>query len=67
MHGAYANYRKSLLANGVKLFELKPEVVPQDLSLFGSSGASEAGTARTKQISAIIASTKPILSFDKPG
>lgn len=39
-HGAYANYRKSLLAHGVKLFELKPEVARQHLSLFGSSGAS---------------------------
>jgi putative cardiolipin synthase len=40
VHGAYAPYRKPLLEGGVKLFELKPEIVRRDVSLLGSSGAS---------------------------
>jgi cardiolipin synthase C len=40
VHGAYARYREPLLAGDVKLFELRPELNGQDISLFGSSGAS---------------------------
>jgi putative cardiolipin synthase len=40
VHGAYAHYREPLLAGGVRLFELRPEITKQDISLFGSSGAS---------------------------
>ncbi|MDN5925867.1 MAG: phospholipase D family protein [Hyphomicrobiales bacterium] len=40
VHGAYAHYREPLLAGGVNLYELRPEIVRQDISLFGSSGAS---------------------------
>lgn len=46
VHGAYANYRKGLLAAGIRLFELKPEMDGptsahiERPSLFGSRGAS---------------------------
>jgi putative cardiolipin synthase len=40
VHGAYARYREPLLAGGVKLYELRPQIIPEDMSLFGSSGAS---------------------------
>lgn len=40
VHGAYAGYREPLIAGGVKLFELKPEIKRPGVSLFGSSGAS---------------------------
>ncbi|MGE7470496.1 phospholipase D family protein [Bosea sp. NPDC003192] len=40
VHGAYASYRKRLLQQGVKLFELRPELMPAGVSLFGSKGAS---------------------------
>lgn len=40
VHGAYANYRLALLAAGVSLYELRPEIIRQGVSLFGSSGAS---------------------------
>lgn len=40
VHGAYAGYRKRLLQHGVKLFELRPELGPAGVSLFGSKGAS---------------------------
>jgi len=40
VHGAYAYYREPLLAGGVRLYELRPRMVPSDISLFGSSGAS---------------------------
>lgn len=40
VHGAYANYRIPLLAGGVHLYELRPEIIRQHVSLFGSSGAS---------------------------
>lgn len=40
VHGAYAGYRAPLIAGGVKLFELKPEIKRPGVSLFGSSGAS---------------------------
>ncbi|MCF7221635.1 phospholipase D family protein [Marilutibacter chinensis] len=44
VHGGYAGYRKTLLAGGVKLWELKPEHAQDGdgdgISLFGSSGAS---------------------------
>lgn len=40
VHGAYAHYRKPLLAAGVDLYELRPRIAGGDISLFGSSGAS---------------------------
>ncbi|CAN5235874.1 phospholipase D family protein [soil metagenome] len=40
VHGAYAPYRKPLLEGGVKLFELRPTVPREHISLFGSSSAS---------------------------
>jgi cardiolipin synthase C len=40
VHGAYARYRKPLLAAGIHLFELKPYDHESRTSLFGSSGAS---------------------------
>jgi cardiolipin synthase C len=41
VHGGYSKYRKSLLAGGVQLWELKPLANQEtDSSLFGSSGAS---------------------------
>lgn len=40
VHGSYAHYRKALLEGGVKLFELRPDARQEELSLFGSSGAS---------------------------
>ncbi|WP_332686732.1 phospholipase D family protein, partial [Bosea sp. (in: a-proteobacteria)] len=40
VHGAYANYRKTLLKSGVILYELRPEIVREGPSLFGSRGAS---------------------------
>jgi cardiolipin synthase C len=40
VHGAYARYRKRLVKGGVRLFELRPREARQDISLFGSSGAS---------------------------
>lgn len=40
VHGAYANYRKRLLRNGVKLFELQPFSRQPAISVFGSKGAS---------------------------
>lgn len=40
VHGAYANYRKRLLRNGVRLFELQPFTRRQAISVFGSKGAS---------------------------
>jgi putative cardiolipin synthase len=40
VHGAYARYRKRLVEGGVRLFELRPREARQDISLFGSSGAS---------------------------
>jgi cardiolipin synthase C len=40
VHGAYASYRQVLLEAGVKLFELKPNIMERKISLFGSSGAS---------------------------
>lgn len=40
VHGAYANYRKRLLRNGVKIFELQPFSRRQAISVFGSKGAS---------------------------
>lgn len=40
VHGAYANYRKRLLRNGVKLFELQPFTRQPSISVFGSKGAS---------------------------
>ena len=41
VHGGYSRHRKSLLAGGVSLYELKPETGTKvDASLFGSSGAS---------------------------
>lgn len=39
-HGAYANYRTSLLKVGIDLFELKQKGVKKRGSLFGSSSAS---------------------------
>ncbi|TIW96038.1 MAG: phospholipase D family protein [Mesorhizobium sp.] len=39
-HGAYAKYRKRLLRNGVKLFELQPFRRQPAISVFGSRGAS---------------------------
>ena len=40
VHGAYANYRKRLLRNGVDLFELQPFSRQPAISVFGSKGAS---------------------------
>lgn len=40
VHGAYAQYREPLLAGGVDLYELRPQILRADMSLFGSSGAS---------------------------
>jgi putative cardiolipin synthase len=40
VHGAYARYRKTLLATGIALHELKPEPRRQRASLFGSRTAS---------------------------
>ena len=40
VHGAYARYRKRLVEGGIRLFELRPREARQDISLFGSSGAS---------------------------
>jgi putative cardiolipin synthase len=40
VHGAYANYRTAVLAMGIRLFELKPEIGGSNMSAFGSSGAS---------------------------
>jgi len=40
VHGAYARYRKSLVAAGVELHELKPEPKRLRASLFGSRTAS---------------------------
>ncbi|MBP6862020.1 MAG: phospholipase D family protein [Neisseriaceae bacterium] len=40
VHGGYAPYRLPLLAQGVKLFELKPFAERPRKNLFGSSGAS---------------------------
>jgi putative cardiolipin synthase len=40
VHGAYANYRKRLLRNGVKVFELQPFSRQPAISVFGSKGAS---------------------------
>ena len=40
VHGAYANYRKRLLRNGIKLFELQPFSRQPAISVFGSKGAS---------------------------
>ncbi|ESX93567.1 MULTISPECIES: phospholipase D family protein [unclassified Mesorhizobium] len=40
VHGAYANYRKRLLRNGVKIFELQPFNRRSAISVFGSKGAS---------------------------
>ncbi|QND66659.1 phospholipase D family protein [Mesorhizobium loti] len=40
VHGAYANYRKRLLRNGIKLFELQPFSRQAVISVFGSKGAS---------------------------
>jgi Phosphatidylserine/phosphatidylglycerophosphate/cardiolipin synthases and related enzymes len=39
-HGAYARYRRALLRNGIELYELKPEARANQISLFGSGGAS---------------------------
>lgn len=40
VHGAYARYRKALVAAGVALYELKPEPKRHRASLFGSRTAS---------------------------
>jgi putative cardiolipin synthase len=40
VHGAYAKYRKPLLESGVALYELRPEIIRDGPSLFGSRGAS---------------------------
>jgi putative cardiolipin synthase len=40
VHGAYAKYRRKLLRNGIKLFELQPFSGQADISVFGSKGAS---------------------------
>ena len=40
VHGAYARYRKSLVAAGVEIHELKPEPKRHRASLFGSRTAS---------------------------
>ncbi|MBD8552977.1 phospholipase D family protein [Rhizobium sp. CFBP 8762] len=40
VHGAYSKYRRTLLEDGIKLYELKDMGDPQKLSIFGSKGAS---------------------------
>jgi putative cardiolipin synthase len=40
VHGAYAAYRRPLLESGIDLFELRPELLREGISLFGSKGAS---------------------------
>src|SRR5205823_5906438 len=40
VHGAYARYRRKLLENGVRLFELQPFNHQANISVFGSKGAS---------------------------
>ncbi|MEJ6782065.1 phospholipase D family protein [Aminobacter sp. Piv2-1] len=40
VHGAYVRYRKTLIDQGVEIFELKPDDERTDISLFGSKGAS---------------------------
>jgi putative cardiolipin synthase len=40
VHGGYAPYRAPLLAGGLRLFELRPQIARPDFSMFGSSGAS---------------------------
>jgi putative cardiolipin synthase len=40
VHGAYAGYRERLLKAGVRLYELQPYARRQEISVFGSSGAS---------------------------
>lgn len=40
VHGAYAKYRRPLLESGVALYELRPEIIRDGPSLFGSRGAS---------------------------
>ncbi|MET0986427.1 MAG: phospholipase D family protein, partial [Steroidobacteraceae bacterium] len=40
VHGGYSRYRKTLLENGVQLWELKPLSGGTNASMFGSSGAS---------------------------
>ena len=40
VHDAYANYRMLLLSAGIHLYELRPQIVRQDVALFGSKGAS---------------------------
>jgi putative cardiolipin synthase len=40
VHGAYAKYRRKLLRDGIKLFELQPFSGQADISVFGSKGAS---------------------------
>jgi len=40
VHGAYARWRRHLLADGIRIFELKPYDRRSGRSLFGSSGAS---------------------------
>jgi putative cardiolipin synthase len=39
VHAGYARYREALLAGGVSLYELRPEVSTSKESAFGSSGA----------------------------
>lgn len=40
VHGAYAQYRERLLKGGVRLYELQRYASRQQISVFGSSGAS---------------------------
>jgi putative cardiolipin synthase len=40
VHGGYAPYREPLLAGGLRLFELRPQIARPEFSMFGSSGAS---------------------------
>jgi putative cardiolipin synthase len=40
VHGGYAPYREPLLAGGIRLFELRPQIARPEFSMFGSSGAS---------------------------
>lgn len=40
VHGAYSKYRRSLLEGGIQLYELRPEILHQQVTVFGSSGAS---------------------------
>jgi cardiolipin synthase C len=40
VHGAYAAYRRALVENGIRLFELKPYDHRSRISLFGSRAAS---------------------------